>query len=583
MGLIIGLGLGASEPGLDAYQSAESAYQKFIKDPSQVKYHHNWEKIIAKFERVAKDYPNCSKADSALFKAGRLWRECSRYSSLKKDKEKALIDFGKVVNFYPKSNLADDALLARGEIYLELGAKESARLEFEKLITQYPSGDCVAKAKSHLAKLGYTNSDSEAMAQEPLPSAPVRENDAIALLLEDSSSEPKPSKNFPLSELIRIRYWSSESYTRVVIDLTQKIEYSSWHLLKADPSLRTPPRLYTDLKGTILSSEFKAQYPYKDNCYELPIGDGLLKRARAGQYQPGVVRIVLDIDSIQDFEEFVLPGGEGAGYRMVIDVYGEKKPETKIITQPGTIPQPVPGKPQRKPLTIVIDPGHGGGDPGAIGPNKLKEKDISLAVSKLLEQKLKKEFPEAKIILTRRDDQELSLVERTAKANALEADLFISIHCNATADHSAYGIETYYLDNTTDRASLKLAARENFVSEQVMSDAGSDINKILADLATNSKVNESIPLAHHIQKAMIGELTNNYSAIKDLGVKKAPFWVLTGATMPCVLVELSFISHPREEKRLSSPAYQEALARGISLGMKRWLKENPSLADLVAN
>lgn len=578
MGLIIGLGLGASEPGLDAYQSAESAYQKFIKNPSQVKYHHNWEKLIAKFDRVAKDYPTCSKADSALFKAGKLWWECSRYSSSRKDKENALIAFGKVVNFYPKSSLADDALLARGEIYLELGDKNLARQEFEKLITQYPSGDCLGKAKTQLKKLGYPSSNAGTT-----PSAPLRKNDAIALLLQDSGPESESYKNSSLTELIRIRYWSSESYTRVVIDLTQRIEYTSWHLLKPDPSLGTPPRLYTDLKGTILSSEFKAQYPYKDNCYELPIGDGLLKRARAGQYQPEVVRIVLDIDSIQDFEEFALPGGEGAGYRLVIDVYGEKKPEIKIITQPGTTPQPIPAKRPTKPLTIVIDPGHGGGDPGAIGPNKLKEKDISLAVSKALEQKLKKELPEAKIILTRRDDRELSLVERTAKANALEADLFISIHCNATPDHNAYGIETYYLDNTTDRASLKLAARENFVSEQVMSDAGSDINKILADLATNSKVNESIPLAHHIQKAMIDELSKNYSAIKNLGVKKAPFWVLTGATMPCVLVELSFISHPREEKRLSSPVYQEALARGISLGMKRWLKENPSLTGWVAN
>jgi len=206
---------------------------------------------------------------------------------------------------------------------------------------------------------------------------------------------------------------------------------------------------------------------------------------------------------------------------------------------------------------------------------------VVLKISRYLAQELKAIFPQAKIILTRYNDRYLSLVERTAKANALEADLFISIHCNANPDRRAYGIETYYLDNTTDRAVLRLAARENFVSEKIMESAGSEINQILADLATTSKVNESIPLAKSIQKELVKTLSQKYSYIKDLGVKKAPFWVLTGAVMPCVLVEVSFISNPREEKRLASSSYQKLIARGIARGVKNWLKTSGTLTSVV--
>ncbi len=179
--------------------------------------------------------------------------------------------------------------------------------------------------------------------------------------------------------------------------------------------------------------------------------------------------------------------------------------------------------------------------------------------------------PDVEVRLTRTDDRYLTLVERTAMANTMGADLFISIHCNAARNSSARGIETYYLDNTTDRASLKLAAKENFVTEKKMRETKDTTNLILADMITNSKVEDSVPLARYLQKAMISRISKKYPDTRDKGVKKAPFWVLTGATMPSVLLEVNFLSNPTEERRLRSSRYQQEVATSISFGMTDYL------------
>ena len=235
-------------------------------------------------------------------------------------------------------------------------------------------------------------------------------------------------------------------------------------------------------------------------------------------------------------------------------------------------------KPSAQKYLIVIDAGHGGKDPGAIGPGRVREKDVTLTVAKKLKARLERENPGLQVVLTRGDDTYLSLVERTAKANMLDASLFISIHCNASPNRQASGIETYYLDNTTDRAALKLAARENFVTEDKMSkmrDPGDYTNFILADLQTTSKVEGSVPLAGLIQESLVRDMKKEYAGVNNLGVKKAPFWVLTGARMPCVLIETSFLSNRREEKRLASASYQDRLAQAVALGLRNYLREYP--------
>jgi N-acetylmuramoyl-L-alanine amidase len=180
---------------------------------------------------------------------------------------------------------------------------------------------------------------------------------------------------------------------------------------------------------------------------------------------------------------------------------------------------------------------------------------------------LKKEIG-CEVFLTRKKDTFLSLEQRTAIANMKKADLFISLHVNAHKDPRIHGLETYFLNMATDQQAVMVAARENATSEKNIS----DLQTILNDLMMNTKIRESSRLAHQVQKGMVGGAKNRYKGIRSLGVKQAPFYVLIGAQMPAVLVEVGFLSNSVERKRLMSKAYQERLADGISKGIKRYIE-----------
>lgn len=220
---------------------------------------------------------------------------------------------------------------------------------------------------------------------------------------------------------------------------------------------------------------------------------------------------------------------------------------------------------------VVIDPGHGGEEDGAIGVDGVKEKDVVLEIALMLEELLRDRL-RADTILTRRNDADISLEERTALANSNNADLFVSIHANASVYKTAKGIETYYLDNTNDRSSLKLAERENASLKKLGSD---DLSFILSDLIQNAKLDESITLAHYVQSSLHATLARYYKGVKDLGVKKAPFYVLVGAHMPCVLTEVSFIDHPVEGRRLASKRYQKLVAAALYEGVRAYFENLP--------
>lgn len=220
---------------------------------------------------------------------------------------------------------------------------------------------------------------------------------------------------------------------------------------------------------------------------------------------------------------------------------------------------------ENRPL-IVIDPGHGGEEDGALGVDGLWEKDLvlklSFGVEKLLLEKLR-----ARVVLTRREDIDVPLSGRTQLANEKAADLFVSIHANASVKKNATGIETYYLDNTNDASSLRLAARENKAFRR----DSDDLSFILSDLIQNAKLEDSISLSHKLQDSLVATLGAHYKDIRDLGVKKAPFFVLVGAHMPCALVEVSFIDHPVEGARLATKQYQDLIAQSLYSGIRSYL------------
>jgi N-acetylmuramoyl-L-alanine amidase len=229
---------------------------------------------------------------------------------------------------------------------------------------------------------------------------------------------------------------------------------------------------------------------------------------------------------------------------------------------------------------IVVDAGHGGHDTGTIGPHGLQEKDLVLDVAtrlgKLLEQKLG-----AEVVYTRDDDTFIPLETRTAIANKHEADLFISVHANSSRDPKARGIETYYLNFTSDSDALEVAARENAVSQKSVF----ELSDLVKRIAMKEKIEESREFASDVQGALFTGLALKNAGLKNRGVKKAPFVVLIGANMPSILAEISFVSNPQDEKRLKTPEYRQKIAESLFKGVSKYanglsgVKSAAKLAD----
>jgi N-acetylmuramoyl-L-alanine amidase len=395
---------------------------------------------------------------------------------------------------------------------------------------------------------------------------------------------PKPESQGPSdgNRLTSIRYWSNPGYTRIVIDVSGEAEFST-NYLAPEPDKNIPPRLYVDIEKTGLD----------ENLPETTIvDDSLLRRIRTGKPQGDTVRVVLDLQSIGDYKVFPLVDP----WRIVIDIAGEKSPElkrneTSISALPETgnddIAKVLTETPKQQPALhirqapataalrrIVVDAGHGGKDPGAVGPSGVLEKDVTLKLAKELARELSRQIG-CEVILTRSADVYLPLEESTAIANKVGADLFISLHANANKSRKAYGIETYYLNFSKNDKAAAVAARENGTSLKQVS----DLELILFDLMANAKINESSRLATEIQKSLVHRISKKYSNVRDLGVRQGPFYVLLGATMPSVLVETAFISHPREEKRLVSSAYQKSAAQAIAAAIKEYAINNKLIAS----
>lgn len=224
--------------------------------------------------------------------------------------------------------------------------------------------------------------------------------------------------------------------------------------------------------------------------------------------------------------------------------------------------------------TIVIDPGHGGEDPGAVGRKGTREAEVALQIARKVAFKLRKDL-KIETHLTRTINRTLSLKEREAFAKKRKADLFISIHANANGSKNLGGVQTFYLNNATSEASRRLAARENKGARKPP-----DLpEKILSTLLQNANTDESRELAHAVQKSLVGRLKKKYSDVKDQKVDSALFYVLVGAKCPAILVETSYITNPLEETRLRDSDYQWAIAEGIAAGVKRHLENQKKLAS----
>ncbi|MDX1708617.1 MAG: N-acetylmuramoyl-L-alanine amidase, partial [Desulfobacterales bacterium] len=486
----------------DTYISAEACYRDLRKSNQKMKYRSNWQRCIDQFQSVYDQDPEGPWAAAGLFMVANLHQKLFSYSRSSTDLETA------------------------SDIY-------------HQIVRQFPQSRYTAKAGAEIKKMPYVAKKS------PIePSDPIGEEIKTSEARKASpAAERKPAASAATGGKVTVtnlRHWSNPNYTRVVVDVDRETSYFH-HLLKKDPSINKPQRLYVDVSNSRLGKNIRKS---------IPIHDNLLSDARAGQYSKNSVRVVVDIKSFETYKIFSLKDP----FRIVIDVWGSKTDITAPKTGPSTTVDKggkIPPGSLAKQLAlgvqrVVIDPGHGGKDYGAPGYLKgVHEKNVVLQIARRLAKKIKTELG-LEVILTRNSDRFLTLEERTAFANTQNADLFISIHTNASRDRRAYGLETYFLNLATDEEAIRVAAMENATSTKNIS----DLQKILYDLMQNAKINESSRLAAYVQSAMVGHLRERrYTRIKSKGVKQAPFYVLLGAQMPSILVETAFISNPRECKR----------------------------------
>ena len=417
------------------------------------------------------------------------------------------------------------------------------------------------KTDSKKAKAKNKKSVKKTVKKETHKAAAAKHEAAAAKPEESAGSRQEPG-----AVVQEMRHWSTPDYSRIAVSLTRDARFE-YHQLPSKSDASVPSRLYLDITGCRIGPGVK----------DLPIGDGLLKTARIAQYRPDIVRVVLDLDSIKDYKVFTFSDP----FRILIDVKGERKTEISAVKEAIQESPPVvavdrdeqatakvlpaakvkPGKIRR----IVVDPGHGGHDPGALGAGGIKEKDVVLQIGLKLARKLREELG-LDVVMTRSTDVFIELQERTAIANKVGADLFVSVHANASLNHNASGIETYYLNLAKTEKAAQLAAKENGTSLEKVS----LLQAVLFDLMANYKLNDSAHLADEVQKALYNKVNNQYPA-KNLGVKQGPFYVLVGATMPSILVETAFLSNEREEGRLKDAKYQDLTAEGILAGIKGYI------------
>ena len=575
-----------------AYAKAKTGYDKLVKNPRLRTDQRAWQRVIREFRAVYFKFPDDPDVTpKILYMMARSYKDKDLYtrSKSKGDLEEAITRCEVLAEKFPDSALADDALYFSAGLYHEKGEKEPAKKALERIAEKYPDGDQAARAIEELKALGVSVPGPKKNQR------PAGDDNGKALQASDLARQPvdatgkgpqanpddKDSMTAPLltdgklREVTDIRHWSVSDYTRIVIDTTGPVAFREG-FLPPNKTKGLSPRFYIDIEPAVRK---------KGLPEAIDIRDGLLKGVRVGQFDKKTVRVVCDLGGSRKIKAFYLEDP----FRVIIDAFGEqysKGTMCPVPKQQEAIKEKMPSSPEKVKVVkngnrlsiarqlglcvrrVVIDPGHGGKDPGATGPTGLKEKDVTLKIAKKVAERLRAELG-CDVILTRHDDVFLPLEQRTAIANAKKADLFVSIHTNAAPNPSAEGIETYFLNFAIDEDAMRVAAFENATSSKRMGELHSILNNILK----NTKVNESSRLAGFVQKDLTLSLNGKFGDIKSLGVKQAPFFVLIGAQMPSILVETSFISNPQEEHLLRDDNYLDRIADGITAGIRDYSRD----------
>jgi N-acetylmuramoyl-L-alanine amidase len=581
----------AVRPDAALYRAAQGAESRLRASATRKAKRAEWEAVVLQYRKVVARYPRSGYCDNALFAAGKLYREMAGRFRSPRYREDALAAYRMLVAEYPSSSLGDDALWAAVELSRASGDRRKLAESGRAYLDAYPEGEHAVRVKRLLRQREPAT---------PLPSPPPR----------------------GLARVFDLRSWSGPLSTRVVIDLERKVG------LKSDVA-RNPDRLWIDLLGTRLHPNLvRRVFPVGNGLLEqVRIAQNREDAVRVVLdfkdvwehnifYLDGPPRLVIDVQGrarpdAQTAEAGAEtaplptrrvngmvpsePARSSAAAPPPIAIAGvDRRPGSREATPPAPPPAAAPapvaraaGQPTPPPeppsvnragsyslarqlglgvRRIVIDAGHGGHDPGTIGRSGLQEKDLVLDVALRLARLVREELG-AEVVLTRSTDVFIPLEERTGIANTRGADLFLSIHANASRNVRARGIETYFLNFAQNSHAEEVAARENAISAATLK----DLQNLVKAITLNSKIDESRDFAAAVQEHMVAGVRQQH-AVPDRGVHTAPFYVLIGANMPAVLAEIAFVTNPEDEKRLKTQRYRELLARSLLRGVRSYLE-----------
>ena len=555
----------------ELFERAETLYRQLeVVDPSGEA--SSWTRVADAFNDVAVRYPESPLASEALWRVSWIYGRRARAGDESAMNQQLGI-YRDLVQRYSTSPHAPEALL-RLAIDAESDNGGRAASLYSRLLQRYPGTPQASLARNRMNELVSAHPDIET--EESVPAAvwqaspaPTTEVPATLPAAEErpATRDAQPvdasivASSDDLARLTGVRHYSDRTHTRVVLDLDRAVRFQTG-------AAHGPERLFIDLQGVERPDDF-AGAEVRGREQVIPISGESVSRVRVGLNQPSIVRVVMDFGGPATHTLFTLDN-EGEPFRIVIDV-----PTATVASRVNTERRPPP--PEGESISeqlglgvhkVVIDPGHGGTDPGAIGRTGTTEKQLTLQLSLALAERLRAAGYE--VLLTREDDSSVSLQERTDFANGVDADLFISIHINSARNRRLRGFETYYLDMAVDPSAAETAAREN-----ASGDAGSmgDLDEMLETIMKNDFQGASSELASSIQDSLVMHVAKSYQNVHDLGVKTAPFFVLVGAKMPAVLVEASFVSNEEEEAWLKSAAYRSELAEAIEIGLRSYVEQ----------
>lgn len=620
-----------------------ATYQRFwklTKTPSQAKYRANWLLLEEDFAALFTRNTASNIAPKALYYAGRTREELAKRSFLAADYKKALDFFLRVHAHYPHHTWTDDALYRAALIQQQKLKDDAAAFALARqILQQYPNGDMRPKTlalynalqKKLSAKPEGKTVTVAPQKQQKTVAAPAPKTQT-AQKIQSAKVQKTASKSIAKTGLLRaIRYEKSDTELQVVVECSTPRDIKTM-LLPASTTKTGHTRYFVDLVQTRPALSVPSQKKFNS---------GVLASVRMGVQPSQCTRVVLEFTrdvrpqltttsepfcvriavplaantnapktvphaeraqaaqntadalALADAVVQKAPAQKATSSSKKIVAKAEAKASSKAapkkrpapLTQKEEAPRTIkkaPALAKSKNLvdqlglgirTIMLDAGHGGKDPGAVN-KRFYERNYTLKMVKILGEKLqKKGFT---VLYTRKSNVFLKLDERTSKANDSNADIFISIHVNASKNKRASGIETYYLDSARSDAAKRIAARENGTSERKIS----DLQFILADFMLNAKTKESRELASSVQKNIFTHLRKKYNyPTPNNGVRSAPFYVLMGAKMPAILIELGYCTHAYEIKRLQSDLYLTRMADGIADGIYNYKKTIEKVAS----